>query len=85
MGLKKTVITEQGFMAENAYFRVEGVQLQSKTEMKFRVRGYKEVSGVPAFSDQGFVCAYDLNGSNPLAQAYAYAKTQDKFKDAVDC
>jgi len=30
-------------------------------------------------------CAYDINGKNPIAQAYDHAKTLPEFAGAVDC
>ncbi len=85
MALKKTDKTPQGFEAISAYHRVEGISLTGKDKLEFRVRSYKDNSGVAAFGDQGFDCAYDLNGTNPINQAYVFLKTQDAFKDAEDC
>lgn len=85
MALKKTVITPQGFDAVDAYHRVEGVRMPSKTEILFQVRSYKDNSGVPHFNDAAHVCQYDMNGSNPLTQAYAHLKTLPEFSDATDC
>jgi len=85
MALKKTVITPQGFVATDAYHRVEGVVLESKTQMSYFIRSYKDNTGVPAFFERKEFCAYDINGENPFAQAYAAAKQLDDFKDAIDC
>jgi hypothetical protein len=30
-------------------------------------------------------CAYDLNGSNALVQAYTFIKAQPEFVNSVDC
>jgi len=84
MALQKTMPTPQGFTATDAYHRVEGVVLNSKTKMSFRIRSYKDSSESVAFADHGYDCAYDISGSNPIAQAYAYAKTLDSFSDATD-
>ena len=84
MALQKTTTTSQGFIATNAYHRVEGVTLASKTSINFRVRSYKE-PGCEAFSDAGFACVYDINGANPIAQAYLHLKSLPEFADAVDC
>lgn len=32
-----------------------------------------------------FVCPYNIDGINPIAQAYEYLKTLDEYSDAVDC
>ena len=84
MALQKTATTPQGFTATNAYHRVEGVTLASKTSINFRVRSYKEL-GCEAFSDVGFTCAYDISEANPFVQAYEHLKTLPDFSDAVDC
>jgi hypothetical protein len=85
MALKKTVQTPQGFNAVDAYHRVEGVRLQSKNQIAFQLRSYKDSNSVVHFNDALHVCAYELNGSNPLAQAYAHIKTLSEFADSVDC
>lgn len=85
MAMKKTVTTAQGFEANDAYHRVENVVLTSKDKMSFRIRSYKDASGLPAFADEGFECDYNINGSNPIAQAYVFAKASEKFQDSLDC
>lgn len=85
MALKKTVLTPQGFDAVDAYHRVEGVRMPSKTEILFQVRSYKDDSGVAHFNDVAHACAYDLNGNNPIAQAYNHVKSLPEFTDAEDC
>lgn len=84
MALKKTVVTPQGFDAVDAYHRVEGVRLIGTSEIAFQLRSSKDKTS-PHFSDIDFRAAYDLNGENPLAQAYAHLKTLPEFADAVDC
>jgi hypothetical protein len=85
MALKKTTNTVQGFTADNAYFRVEEVKLIGKDKIGFSVRGYKNDSGLPAFEDRSLLCDYDIDGKNPIAQAYEYVKTLTEFAGAVDC
>jgi hypothetical protein len=84
MALEKTVTTPHGFKAVDAYHRVEGTQV-GKDKMTFSVRSYKNNSGLPHFDDASFSCAYDLAGSNPIAQAYIHLKTLTEFGDATDC
>lgn len=85
MALKKTVKTQQGFDAVDAYHRVEGVRLNGKQNMSFQVRSYKDDSGLPAFADAAYETAYDINGNTPIAQAYAHVKSLPEFADAKDC
>lgn len=84
MALEKTATTPHGFRAVAAYHRVEGTQV-SKDRMTFQVRSYKDNSGLPHFADASFNCAYDIAGSNPIAQAYAHLKTLPEFDGATDC
>jgi len=84
MALEKIVITDTGLRCSNAYIRVEGLSLIKKDEMNFFVRSYVDKDKQP-FSEKIYYCAYDLNGANPIAQAYAHLKTLPDFADAVDC
>ena len=84
MALKKTVITQQGFDAVEAYHRVEGVHI-TKDKITFQVKSYKDNSGVKHFENASFNCNYNLTGDNPIKQAYAHLKTLPEFAGAVDC
>jgi hypothetical protein len=85
MALKKTVITPQGFNAEDAYHRVEGLELTSKDSMSFLVRSYKQANGFLCFAEKRITAEYDIAGANPIAQAYLTAKELDQFSNAKDC
>ena len=85
MALQMTVITPQGFDATNAYHRVQHVSLPSKTQLGFVLASYKDKDTAVAFAQRNMACAYDLNGDNPLKQAYTYLKTLPEFAAAVDC
>ena len=85
MALTKTSTTPCGFTATNAYHRVEGVSLQTKTSLVFKVRSYKNDAGAPHFSDVEHTCAYEISGSNPIAQAYEHLKTLPAFAGEEDC
>jgi hypothetical protein len=84
MAFKKSLQTSFGIDIQDAYHRVEGVQLISKTEMKFQVRA--SIDGVkPHFADSAFECEYDIAGDNPIKQAYNYLKTLPEFAGITDC
>lgn len=84
MALKKSVQTAFGVNVQDAYHRVEGVQLVAKNQITFRVRS--SVDGVfPHFDDVGYKCEYDIQGDNPIRQAYQHIKTLPDFSDAIDC
>lgn len=84
MALAQTVDSDFGVSIENAYHRVEGVQLVTKDRIFFSVKSYKDVEK-PNFASCGYECFYDLDGDNPIKQAYEYLKTLPKFADATDC
>lgn len=84
MALSKTVTTPQGFEATNAYITCEGIRLYGKEHIEFQVRSSKE-KGLSSFSDIAHFAPYELEGANPIKQAYEYLKTLPEFADAVDC
>jgi hypothetical protein len=84
MAFKKTTQTGFGFEVVNAYYRVEGVRLIAKDKLQFQLRS--SVDGqTPHFSDSQHECSYDLNGVNPIKQAYEQLKTLPEFAGAIDC
>lgn len=84
MAFKKSVQTPFGVDVQDAYHRIEGVELVSKDQIKFQVR--VSTDGVkPHFADFAYTCDYELDGSNPIKQAYNYVKTLPEFADAIDC
>jgi len=85
MALIKTMTTPIGLVAENAYHRVEFVVIKDKQNMEFRIRSYVAESGVPFFAEKVIETAYDLDGANPIEQAYLCLKALSEFSDAVDC
>jgi hypothetical protein len=84
MALKKTITTIHGLEILDAYHRVEAVRIISKTVLAFNVCTYVDPTK-PMIDGQGLECSYDLNGDNPLAQAYAHLKTLPEFEGAVGC
>jgi hypothetical protein len=83
MALEKTTGTPFGITVENAHHRVEGVVL-NKISLQFKVRSYVSLDH-PAFTETVHMCPYDIDGENPIKQAYEYLKTTDQFSDAKDC
>lgn len=85
MALKKTVVTPHGFEALDAYHRVENVSIEDKVTLAFNVTSYKEAQGFSKFLQMKHECSYDIQGDNPIRQAYRYLKTLPQFADATDC
>jgi hypothetical protein len=85
MALKMNMVSPQGFDVQDAYLRVESVQLAKKDALQFVLRMYKNSQEKLAFDGQQFSCEYVLNGNNPLNQAYNYIKTLPEFSTSTDC
>lgn len=84
MALKKTVMTFYGLEAKDAYHRVEGVSIVGKEQIEFQVRS--SLDGIePNFADVRYECVYDIQGDNPIRQAYKHIKKLPEFTDAIDC
>jgi hypothetical protein len=98
MALKLTKSTVHGFVADGAYHRVENVRINQKQSyefeesssgpvfmMSFTLRSYKQNDGSPFFAESQHSCVYDIEGSNPIAQAYEHLKELPELAGAVDC
>ena len=84
MAISKTINTKFGITVQNAYHRVESVNILSKTNMTFVVFIYADKEKIH-LDEQFYSCAYDINGSSPIKQAYEYFKTLPEFAGATDC
>lgn len=84
MALSMSIDTKFGIHVSNAYHRVEGLELLSKSSMAFSVRAYSD-PGLAAISDARHVAPYDIDGDNPIRQAYVHLKSIPGFETAVDC
>jgi hypothetical protein len=84
MAIKLTKTTASGLVAPDAYHRVENLSLANKAHMTFAVRSYIGTNK-PAFNENYYSCAYDIDSENPIKQAYAYLKTLPEFTGAQDC
>ena len=86
MAFKKTVDTQIGVQVPDAYHRVEFVTIgKNKKRIDFHLRNYKDASSASWISDASHSCEYNIDGANPIAQAYVYLKTLPEFSGVVDC
>lgn len=85
MAILKTVQTGFGIEIKDAHHRVENVSLIAKDKMTFQVRARVSSEQQMIFYEAAFQCRYDINGDNPIAQAYVHLKSLPEFADAVDC
>ena len=85
MALEKTITTQHGIVVNNAYHKVDNVVIRNKDQMEFNVKIFVSKEQNVPFELLAFVCAYDIQGDNPIRQAYKYLKTLQEFSDAIDC
>jgi hypothetical protein len=85
MALEKTVQTEYGFIAENAYHKVCNVIISNGKTMSYRVNVFANKNNSISFQVKDFNCDYDIQGDNPIKQAYKHLKTLPEFVGATDC
>lgn len=83
MALTKFIKTQHGFDASDCYIKVENVAIFQKTELSFDLV-FKRSTIDPPFKTTSHSCSYDINGQNPIAQAYIYLKTLPEFVSATD-
>jgi hypothetical protein len=90
MAFTRTIYTNTGITVQNSYSKVELLSLIGKDVINFSVRNYAESPQgrdvqLPYFSEEkNFRCDYDINGENPIKQAYVYLKTLPEFEGVSD-
>jgi hypothetical protein len=84
MALKKTITLFGDIEVNNAYLRVEDISIFEKTKLVFSIVGRKTPES-QIINSNSHNCNYNINGDNPIKQAYLHLKTFPEFADAVDC
>lgn len=84
MAIKKQITTVHGIILNDAYHRVTALRMVGKVKIAFSLCVYADPEKV-SVEEHYFECDYDINGDNPIAQAYAHLKTLPEYADAVDC
>lgn len=84
MAIKKDVVTSTGFDCPSAYHKVGNINISNKDTLKFSLLISKE-QGLNPFDQKPYECGYEIDGANPIEQAYIHLKTLSEFADAVDC
>ena len=75
--------TWNGVTIQNAYIKVLSYS-GSKTNMSFSVGYFASSSEPKMFGQEQHECSVDLNGDNPVKQAYEHLKTLPEFAGAAD-
>lgn len=85
MALTLDLTTQNGLVVNNAYCRVEDINIAKGGMMAFMLSRYvAQGSAYPSFSQTMYSTQYDMAGANVYKQAYAHLKTLDEFKTATD-
>jgi len=87
MALKQTITLKSNFETDakfdNAYIKVRSVNF-SKESAQANVDFYKSNKSERLIIKQ-YDFLVDINGENPIKQAYLHLKSLPEFADAVDC
>lgn len=81
MALSKDT-TFKGLSVQGAYFKVTQART-TKDSLEYDVACMVNAQSTGLFSETKF-CAYDINGNNPIKQAYDNLKSLPEFSDAED-
>ena len=81
MALSKDT-TFKGLAVSGAYFKVTQARA-TKDSLEYDVACMANAQSAGLFSETNF-CDYDINGENPIQQAYEHLKTLPEFADAED-
>lgn len=89
MALQKNTKLKDNFGIEveipNAYYRIEYTECskkESKYSLSINIVDNGETKPIHNIYDK---FEYNINGENPIKQAYLYLKTLPEFASAVDC
>lgn len=82
MALSKT-LEYKGIPVPNAYIKVWRFA-GNKDQIHFDA-GFHSAEGAEMFESKAYSFNLDLNGDNPVKQAYLYLKTLPEFVGSVDC
>lgn len=87
MALSKKLTLKSNFNQDstfdNTYIKVQNY-FGNKNQMSFEVNTYDSKDGV-LLNKQNYTFALDMQGDNPIRQAYKHLKTLPEFAGATDC
>lgn len=84
MALKKD-IEFKGISVVGAYLRAVSPTIRRGNDHLEFILEYAADENSQYFKVRAFECPYDLDGANPIEQAYEYLKTLEEFSDVSDC
>lgn len=84
MALSLTIQQETGIEILDAYVQVVSTLVRKNQTATACYFTFADTGKLP-FDSKEVTYPYDLEGPNPIKQAYLYLKTLPEFADAVDC
>jgi hypothetical protein len=84
MALSLTIQQETGIEVQDAYVQVVSALVRKNQTATACYVTFADKEK-PPFDSVEVTYPYDLDGHNPIKQAYLYLKTLPEFSDAVDC
>lgn len=84
MAFSLTVNQETGITVLSAYVRIDSISIRKGAIGNAVVKFFVEPNKAP-FESRDFIFPYDLDGPNPIKQAYEHLKTLPEFEGAEDC
>ena len=81
--LTKTNNFGQQTILPDSYIKIVSAHV-TKNEIQACINVFTEKEGKNLFTEL-YVSPHDLDGPNPIKQAYLHLKTLPEFADAVDC
>jgi hypothetical protein len=87
MALQKTISLANNF-GESSVFKNSYIKVSRFNGTKERLvfdASFRKTSTSMELSKTVYEINYNLDGENPIKQAYLYLKTLPEFADAVDC
>jgi hypothetical protein len=84
MAIQSSIKTEFGLDLPAAYIRIASTATTNKSVLVFSAYVFAD-SNYPAISQRQYTCPLDLEGPNPIKQAYLHLKSLPEFANATDC
>jgi hypothetical protein len=85
MALKKSFEVTQGLMAQDAYIRVQNVNIAYGGQSNATVHVYVNDQAKEPVKVLCYGFQHSLSTGNAVAQAYNHIKTLPEFAGAIDC
>jgi hypothetical protein len=83
MAIEKTITLNTGIVVENCVHVVDVVSIVGRSKMHFSILCYVKNAGAESFNPKTYIADYDIDGPNPIKQAYQYLHSLPDFEGAI--